>query len=254
MYQESVAGVYRIYHLASGKTYVGSSTNVPDRWRVHRQGLKGGRHHSKHLQRAWEKYGEEAFEFVWLEKLPPEVELLLCREQHYMDLYEVCNPAKGYNSAKIAGSNAGNKLSPEARERIGASLRGRKQSEEHKAKKAAAMRGQKRSEETRRKISDAAKKRDPATRKMSEETKALLCERRAKPPIPPEVAAQTAAEKQASVERRRQRISDAMKGNSRSLGYRHTPDARKRIGEGVRAYRARIKQSGDHPEPEPDQP
>lgn len=43
---------------------MGSSINIPRRFREHKKSLSANRHHCAHLQKAWNKYGPEAFEFV----------------------------------------------------------------------------------------------------------------------------------------------------------------------------------------------
>ena len=55
--------VYSITHTASGRFYVGQSVKTAMRLSRHRNMLKRGDHHCLHLQRAWNAYGEEAFEF-----------------------------------------------------------------------------------------------------------------------------------------------------------------------------------------------
>ena len=57
------AGIYIIKNLANGKVYVGSSANISARWCKHRTALEAGTHHSVKLQRAWAKYGRDAFSF-----------------------------------------------------------------------------------------------------------------------------------------------------------------------------------------------
>lgn len=57
-------GVYAIVHSPSGRRYVGHSINVGTRLHVHRCLLRQSKHHCIHLQRAWDKYGESAFDFV----------------------------------------------------------------------------------------------------------------------------------------------------------------------------------------------
>ena len=54
-----IAGVYKIRNLIDGKVDIGSSANVKARWYAHRYELRLGTHHSRYLQRAWDKYGEE---------------------------------------------------------------------------------------------------------------------------------------------------------------------------------------------------
>lgn len=56
-------GIYRIYNKIDGKSYVGSSYDVDRRFKEHKAALRKSVHVNKHLQRAWNKYGEGAFEF-----------------------------------------------------------------------------------------------------------------------------------------------------------------------------------------------
>lgn len=54
-------GIYEIVHVTSGRTYIGSSENVDRRLKAHRAMLCRGSHDNIHLQRAWTKYGANAF-------------------------------------------------------------------------------------------------------------------------------------------------------------------------------------------------
>src|SRR5690606_34420785 len=56
---EIVSGIYEIHCTKSGRRYVGSAVNFSARWRLHYTQLCAGKHHSRHLQRAWNKYGED---------------------------------------------------------------------------------------------------------------------------------------------------------------------------------------------------
>jgi len=62
-------GVYAIRRIGApeNRCYVGSSVGMDCRWKGHAKDLRAGRHHSFLFQRAWDKYGESAFEFVVLE-------------------------------------------------------------------------------------------------------------------------------------------------------------------------------------------
>lgn len=59
--------IYKIRNVVNGKFYVGSSINSKLRFRQHRKLLRGNRHHCKHLQAAWNKYGEDCFKFEIVE-------------------------------------------------------------------------------------------------------------------------------------------------------------------------------------------
>lgn len=58
-----ISGLYLITNTVNKKVYGGSSVNIPSRWRQHRYDLRRGIHGNTHLQRAWNLYGEAAFQF-----------------------------------------------------------------------------------------------------------------------------------------------------------------------------------------------
>ncbi len=77
-------GIYEILNKDTKKSYIGSSEQIEKRWEQHLQALEKGEHHSILLQRAWNKYGKECFEFIVKEECKEEE--LLVREQKYLDL------------------------------------------------------------------------------------------------------------------------------------------------------------------------
>lgn len=149
-------GVYCIQCKVTGKRYIGSSAIcLTHRMCQHRTDLRLKSHHSILLQRAWDKYGEQAFHFTILEECPPEK--CLEREQHWMDSHQTFDPKFGYNILPKAGSRLGVPIPYEQRQMISAKLKGRKLTEQHRKNISAGGKGQKRSEETKRKISEAIK-------------------------------------------------------------------------------------------------
>lgn len=60
-------GVYSIFNLENGKRYVGSSINIYNRLYEHLHNLRNNKAHNRHLQAAWNKYGEDSFKFNILE-------------------------------------------------------------------------------------------------------------------------------------------------------------------------------------------
>ncbi len=89
-------GVYKIQNTQNNKIYVGSTNKTfLKRMRQHNTKLRQGRHHSIHMQRAYELYGEDSFEFSIVEVLS---ENFLERESHWIQFYNSCNPEFGYNT------------------------------------------------------------------------------------------------------------------------------------------------------------
>lgn len=77
-------GIYKIQNKITGDCYVGSSSDIESRVKNHFEALKKKTHGNFHLQKAWNKYGEEPFETIILEECVADV--LLDREKHYIDL------------------------------------------------------------------------------------------------------------------------------------------------------------------------
>lgn len=81
-----LTGVYLIYCSADGLGYIGSAReSIEGREYNHGRAVDTGTHKNQHLQRAWDKYGEDMFEVLVVETCPKEIALE--REQYYLDLY-----------------------------------------------------------------------------------------------------------------------------------------------------------------------
>jgi len=93
--------IYEITCIETGKFYIGSTMNKAQRWARHRRELRAGIHVNKHLQAAWAKYGEAAFEFKVLEAVQTPT-LLFAVEQRYLDKH-VGTPLC-FNWSKYAGA------------------------------------------------------------------------------------------------------------------------------------------------------
>lgn len=76
-------GIYKILNLTSKDIYIGSSVDVFRRFKTHKQKLKNNNHHSIVLQRAWNKYGKDSFQFQIIEYCTKDD--LIIREQYYLD-------------------------------------------------------------------------------------------------------------------------------------------------------------------------
>lgn len=196
--------IYKIINLVNDKFYVGSTTNKKVRFREHRKQLRGNRHHCKHLQAAWNKYGEEKFTFEVVEEVADEGNLQSVEDwwlkQHF-------GKPHCYNSGAAAVApwrgvygaghpNFGRPVTAEQKSQISQTLKefyaadyfnhprvGKTHSAETKARIAEAKRanptraweGKERSAETKAKISAAQLgKPKAAGRKVSEEGKAKI--------------------------------------------------------------------------------
>ena len=96
-------GIYKIENMTNGKIYIGSSKNIENRWSQHRSLLKSGKHHSQHLQHAWDRYNESNFKFNIVEDVIMQ-EDLFTREQYWMDTLQCYNPKNGYNISLLANA------------------------------------------------------------------------------------------------------------------------------------------------------
>lgn len=114
-----ISGIYKITNRIDGKTYFGSSSNISKRKERHFRYLRQGIHENNHLQRAYNKYGKDAFEFKVIKYVPNSIKLI--EEQKLLDKH--IGKPHCYNICKTAGSPF---------------MRGRKKSDEHRRKLSAA--------------------------------------------------------------------------------------------------------------------
>lgn len=115
---QSISGIYQIRNTINGHRYIGSAVDIQHRWSQHINYLRKGKHHSEHLQRAWDKYGAGAFVFEVIERC--DVDQMIAREQHHLDTQQ-----PEYNTAPRAGSSLGVKHTEETRARMSAAAKGK---------------------------------------------------------------------------------------------------------------------------------
>ena len=150
--------LYKITNLINDKSYIGLTSNIPDRWSHHRVG-RG----SKVLKSAFEKYGIENFTF----------EILCVGSKAYIQELEIKTiqvfntlPPFGYNLS-TGGEAGGAGYSPtiETRQKLVTALRGRKRPVEVVQKISSANKGRKCSAESRKRMSAACmgRKHSPET-------------------------------------------------------------------------------------------
>ena len=119
-------GIYQIRNLLNGKIYVGSSVNLNTRRIRHFRDLRGGFHFNSHLQRAFNKYGPDAFVFEVIEYC--ESSKLIEREQFWIDYKKTSHTL--YNSSPTAGNQLGIKRTDETKKKMSAAQKGHKTSDE----------------------------------------------------------------------------------------------------------------------------
>lgn len=157
------SGVYRIVNSLNNKHYIGSAININTRWKNHIKELKNNKHHSIHLQRSWNKYGEDIFKFEVIEYIEDKTKLVE-REQYWIDFYQSYKREYGYNLLPKAGSMLGYKMPKEVREKLSlmrkgenAPWYGKKFTEEHRRNLSNSLMGRNVSEVSRFKISRSLK-------------------------------------------------------------------------------------------------
>lgn len=163
---EKICGIYMIFNKDNWKVYIGQAVWINRRWKRHKTELRNHYHRSGHLQKAWNKYGENAFVFNVIEECMNDKQVLKEREQYWIDFFDSANPERGYNTFPSAGSCLGFKHSDEAKRKIAESNRKRTISEESKRKNSESHKGKglgkdnpfyskKHSEESRKKMSQS---------------------------------------------------------------------------------------------------
>lgn len=100
-----IQGIYKITNKANSKFYIGSSKNIENRWKEHIRVLNRKVHHSKKLQRAWDKYGEENFIFEVIEEVE-DLNNLFKYEQKWFDKTKCYDSKYGYNICDIVGDDS----------------------------------------------------------------------------------------------------------------------------------------------------
>lgn len=265
------SGIYSITNKANGKRYIGSAVNFRKRWNIHKCYLNKNKHHSAHLQNAWNKDGKEGFEFEIICYVENK-EKLIKIEQIFLDIYQSYDGRFGYNICSNAGNQLGNKLSEETKKKISNSTKGRipwnkgiPRTEETKEKLRQKNIGRKHTEETKRKLSEKNKGRkhtEEEKKKISkakkgkkqnlteEQQKRVSESHKGKIPWNKGLkGAQKHSEESKNKmsesrkgrkawnkgvpqsEEIKEKISRAGKGNSRALGHKHTEETKKKMSE-----------------------
>lgn len=109
--------IYCIENIKNKKKYIGSTVNnCKERWKNHRNELKGNRHSNSHLQSAYNLYGVESFKY-WIVEDDISDDILLDREAYWTKIYKTLETKYGYNITEELGGGR-RKLSDESRQKM----------------------------------------------------------------------------------------------------------------------------------------
>lgn len=222
--------IYKIRNIVNQKFYVGSTINTKERFRTHRNRLRKGKHHAKHLQAAWNKYGEECFifeiveEISCVEKLRPAEDVWLAEHVGKPHCYNHSRysdtPMRGI--PKEQHPNYGRPKTPEEIAAISSSVK------QLYAEGFDPRTGLTHSEETRAKI--------------SAKVQAALAEGRSGKFVPSEetrlrmsqaLKGNQNAKGHVRTEEHRRKLAEANKGNQNWLGKRHSEESKAKMSKRV---------------------
>src|SRR5690625_6839074 len=106
--KSGASGIYAIKNKMNNKRYIGSSTNINRRLKAHLSDLRKGRGPKK-IQKDFDKYGENSFEFSVVETtLKPRKELLKLEDYYIKKFNALSEDRKStrLNSSHVAISYA----------------------------------------------------------------------------------------------------------------------------------------------------
>lgn len=146
--QHPDCGIYCIDCLATGKKYIGQSIHIQERWQKHKAALRHNNHENDYLQKAWNKYGAEQFQWTVLEYCTSEQ--LDEREQYYIAQYDTMNKECGYN-LKSGGQFMTNVYTAELRNKMSEAVQ-RSYTDELRQKRSEQAKAQWSNPETRAKM------------------------------------------------------------------------------------------------------
>lgn len=161
-------GIYCIENKMNHKRYIGQSIHINRRWSEHKYHLNNNTHNNDYLQKSWNKYGKDCFEFKILECC--DVSELDAKEHDYIMLYNTFDKNYGYNL--ILYCEANRLISEETREKLRQASKKRTAIPNMKGENNP-MFGRHLTDETKNKIRNSR-----LGQKASEETKAKLSEQR----------------------------------------------------------------------------
>ena len=135
-----ISGVYKIECILNNKVYIGQSNNIYYRWSRHKSKLRKNCHLNYLLQNDYNKYGENNFKFIILEKTDVD---LISKETKWINIYGGIESENTYNflcekkanqlfKNKISKTLKGKKVNEKTKERLRTMNIGRKMSDHAK--------------------------------------------------------------------------------------------------------------------------
>lgn len=224
-----IIAVYRIRNVVSKKYYIGSSTNLYERWRGHRSKLRNNTHPNRHLQASWNKHSEEVFLFEILQEFQ-DVESMEAAEEEILS--QAVDDSLCCNLSRWARSPWRSKGADHPR--YGAKLT---EDQKQNLREATLEQWKTSDPRTGRKHSAEAKQ------KISAKVQAAAAEGRGGCFIPSEETRQKMsyalqgnqnAKGHVRTEEHRRRLSEAQKGNQNWLGKAHSEESKAKMGQAVR--------------------
>lgn len=108
-------GIYEIRNIVNDKVYIGQSIHLEERIKRHKRELKKGIHYNKHLQRSYDKYGDENFVYTILYCADENEDLDKLEQQYIEQTHAFTN---GYNRTLGGGGDLGMNVTHEFRMRM----------------------------------------------------------------------------------------------------------------------------------------
>lgn len=118
---KAVCGIYCIENMVNHRKYIGQSIDIYNRWKDHKRKLDCNKHRNIYLQRAWNKYGKEKFNFYILKEC--DISALDSYERYYINIFDCMNNKYGYNIEP--GGNAHKKIAKETKDKMSKSAKNR---------------------------------------------------------------------------------------------------------------------------------
>ena len=150
MSYKKITGIYMIRCKINNKIYIGRSKNIKDRWKQHKKELRNNKHCNKNIQKDWNKYGQDNFEFNIIVEC--EEDKLNELERKYINEYKSCG--FGYNMTFGKDENGAEIHTEETKKKMSESHMGHEVREETRKKISETKMGYNHTEETKKKMSE----------------------------------------------------------------------------------------------------